>query len=61
MISQRAFEVLALSQKILTFLARHTTQIKARQGVCLKTLPLMELLNSLYEMVIMLHILLGGT
>ena len=41
--------------------SRPTIHIKARQVVSHKTWPIMDLPNSLYEMIIMSHIPLGGT
>ena len=61
MVSQRTPEFFALSSKILLFLSYYTTQIKAKQTICHNTRPLLELPNSLYEMVIMSQILLGRT
>ena len=49
------------SKKIPAFLFRHTTHIKARQVNCHNTLPLLVLLNPLYEIIIKSHILLRGT
>ena len=37
--SHRFSAFLALSSKILTFLSRHTAQIKAMHAVCHKTMP----------------------
>ena len=41
--SHRFFEFLALSSNILTFISRHTTQIKAMHAFCHKTIPLLEM------------------
>ena len=40
--SQRYSEFLALSSKILAFLSRHTTHIKAMHASCHKTISLLE-------------------
>ena len=60
-ISQRPSKVLVLSSKSLVFLSHQTTHIKVRQADYHNTLTLMVLPNPLYEMIIMLYILLGGT
>ena len=45
--SQRFSEFLTLSSNILTFLSRHTTQIKAMHEFYHKTIPLLDLPKSL--------------
>ena len=59
--SQRPFEDLALSSKILTFFSHHTTHIRARKASFHNTFPLLMFPNPLYEILIMSHIRLGGT
>ena len=59
--SQRPSEVLALSSKILAFLSYHTILIRAKQTSFHNTLPLLVFPTPLYEILIMVRILLGGT